>query len=187
MSFLRAVAGCSSRRLVSSMAFASGAPSSPNSAIWQAALEKYYRELEKGGISATTIDKEVWNVQSPEDLLAQIEQLRPPQSSTWTTGIKQLQPVLISLSDFAEFAAWGLGNNGKVATVLWGSLRLVAKVSAPWSMQTSPIKGLTGTTVCEASFPRCSRGNPRPSTSLAAETPIRRGTAYDGVFGKGAF
>lgn len=107
---------------------------SPTSPIWQAALEKYYGELAKGGIKAAMIDREVWNIQSPSELLAQIEKLGPVQdihSNTWSSALRQLQPVLLGLNDFAALAAWVMGMNGKVAAVLWGSIRLIIKVCFP--------------------------------------------------------
>jgi hypothetical protein len=113
----------------------SAEPRSPTSPIWQAALEKYYTELAKGGFRATAIDKEVWNIESPDDLLAQIEALGPDQetqSSSWSKAVTQLQPVLVGLGDFAALTMWMMGMNGKVATILWGSIRLIVKV---WPFQ----------------------------------------------------
>ena len=106
-------------------------PSSPRSAIWKAALDKYYGELAKGGIKASAIDKDLWNIQSPDELISQISTLEPVQSlqsSIWTKSLSQLQPVLLSLSNFAALSAWVLGLDGKVAAVLWGSIRLIIKV-----------------------------------------------------------
>lgn len=106
-------------------------PQSPTNPIWQAALEKYYSELAKGGIKAATIDKELWNIQSPDELLAQIEGLgnaQEPKLTTWTKAMTQLQPIVLGLSDFAALTAWVMGMNGKVAAVLWGSIRLIVKV-----------------------------------------------------------
>ena len=62
------------------------APPSPTSPIWEAALKKYYSELAKGGMNTAMIDKQVWDIRSPEDLLKQIEGLGnaiEPQSPTW--------------------------------------------------------------------------------------------------------
>jgi len=109
-------------------------PQSPTNPIWQAALEKYYNELAKGGIKAATINKELWNIQSPDELLTQIEGLgnaqedEPKLTTTWTKAMSQLQPILLGLSDFAALTAWVMGMNGKVAAVLWGSIRLIVKV-----------------------------------------------------------
>ncbi|OAA60362.1 tpr repeat-containing protein [Niveomyces insectorum RCEF 264] len=72
---------------------------SPTSAIWQSALQKYYDELARGGMKATAIDKDLWSMRDPEDLLAQINTLRPLP--------------------------------GKVAAVLWGSIRLIIKFAHP--------------------------------------------------------
>lgn len=101
-----------------------GESRSPTSPIWQAALEKYYGELAKGGIKANTIDKDLWNVKSPDELLAQIETLVPfqaTQSSRWSKELSRLQPVVLGLNDLVALTALAVGMNGKVAAVLWGS------------------------------------------------------------------
>ncbi|KAK0639179.1 tpr repeat-containing protein [Cercophora newfieldiana] len=110
------------------------APQSPTSHIWQAALEKYYNELAKGGMSAATIDKDVWNIRTPDELLMQIQGLgnaQEPRSPAWAKTLSQLEPVITGLSDFAALTAWVMGMNGKVAAVLWGSLRLIVKYAQP--------------------------------------------------------
>lgn len=107
------------------------APQSPTSTIWQEALKSYYDELAKGGMSSATIDKDVWSVHSLGELLAQIEGLGnggDSHSSSWAKTLSQLQPVILGLNDFAALAAWVLGMNGKMAVVLWGSIRLFVKV-----------------------------------------------------------
>lgn len=104
---------------------------SPTSPIWHAALEQYYGELAKGGVRASVINKDLWNTQSPEELLAQIEALVPVQdirSNAWAKTLAQLQPILLGINDFVTIIAWGMGMNGKVAAVLWGSIRLIIKV-----------------------------------------------------------
>ncbi|KAK0616614.1 tpr repeat-containing protein [Immersiella caudata] len=104
------------------------------SPIWQAALNKCYAELEKGGMKVVTIDKEIWSIQSLSELLTQIEGLenaQGPGSPAWTKTLSQLQPVLYGLSDFAALTAWVIGMNGKVAAVLWSSIRLLAKFALP--------------------------------------------------------
>ncbi len=104
---------------------------SPTSPIWQAVIERYYSELAKGGIKAATIDKEVWNIQRPDELIAQIGGLSPVQgiqSNVWSKVLSRLQPVLLGLNDFAALTAWVMGMNGKVAAVLWGSIRLIIRV-----------------------------------------------------------
>jgi hypothetical protein len=35
---------------------------------------------------------------------------------------------VLGLNDFVALTAWSLGMNGKVAAVLWGSIRLIIKV-----------------------------------------------------------
>lgn len=107
-------------------------PISPISPLWQAAIEKYYTELANGGIEASVIDKHLWKIQSPDELIAQIEAVgkgQATQSATWTKSLAQLRPVLLGLNDFAALASWLMGMNGKVAAVLWGSIRLIIKVS----------------------------------------------------------
>ncbi len=101
------------------------------SPIWLAALNRYYAELNKGGLKHSVIEKDLWNIESPGDLLAQIETLAPieARTKTWTGVITQLEAVLLGLNDFAAIVSWSLGMNGKVAAVLWGSIRLIIKVS----------------------------------------------------------
>ncbi|KAK4221160.1 hypothetical protein QBC38DRAFT_461780 [Podospora fimiseda] len=107
---------------------------SPTSPIWHAALEKYYSELAKGGVRASLINKDLWNIHSPEELITQIEALAPVRdvrSNAWTRALTQLQPILLSINDFVTIIAWGMGMNGKVAAVLWGSIRLIIKFAQP--------------------------------------------------------
>lgn len=82
-------------------------------------------------MKASMINKDLWNIQSPEKLLAQIEALAPVQdvrSNVWAKSLAQLQPILLGINDFLTIIAWGMGMNGKVAAVLWGSIRLIIKV-----------------------------------------------------------
>lgn len=105
--------------------------SSPMNKIWQAALSKYYLELQKGGVRGSAIDKDLWNIHGPDDLLAQIQLLAPldaTASKTWTTVLGQLKPILLGLNDFAAVVNWAFGMNGKLAAVIWGSIRLIIKV-----------------------------------------------------------
>ncbi|KAK0702012.1 tpr repeat-containing protein [Lasiosphaeria miniovina] len=107
---------------------------SPTSPIWQAAIEKYYSELAKGGVKASLINKDLWNIQGPDELIAQIEALAPVQSvrsNAWTKALTQLGPILLGINDFATIIAWGMGMNGKVAAILWGSIRLIVKFAQP--------------------------------------------------------
>ncbi|KAF4459225.1 hypothetical protein FALBO_14020, partial [Fusarium albosuccineum] len=109
-------------------------PTSPISRIWQAALEKYYTELAKGGIKASVIDKDLWKTQSPEELIAQIEAVgktQATQSSTWSQALARLRPILLGLNDFAALASEFMGMNEKIAAVLWGSIRLIIKFAQP--------------------------------------------------------
>jgi hypothetical protein len=134
---------------------------SPSSPIWQAALKKYYAELEKGGMTVATIDRKIWSIQSPGELLAQIESLENAQKpgSAWTKTLLQLQPAFYGLSDFAALTACVMGMNGKVAAVLWSSIRLLAKFVQLQSFPTASC-WLTRVPVCPACPARRGR-NPR--------------------------
>ncbi|KAI0861638.1 hypothetical protein F4860DRAFT_475715 [Xylaria cubensis] len=104
------------------------------SSIWQAALDKYYDELRKGGIKDSLIDKDLWNIETPEDLVVQIEVLAPLESrgsKTWLNALRQLRPILLGLNDFAALVAWSFGLDGKAAALIWGSIRLMIKFAQP--------------------------------------------------------
>ncbi|KAI0539986.1 hypothetical protein GGR58DRAFT_194652 [Xylaria digitata] len=116
-------------------AVASASPSQrTSSSVWQAALDKYYHELRKGGVKDSLIDKDLWNVETPEDLLVQIEALAPLEErglKIWLNTLGQLQPILLGLNDFAGLVAWSFGLDGKVAALIWGSIRLMIKFARP--------------------------------------------------------
>ena len=102
------------------------------SAIWQNAIQRYYDELGRGGIKGPAIEKDLWNVKSPMDLLEQVKNLEPPDSRAsraWLGFINRLEPILRGLNDFASITAWALGMDGRVAAVVWGSIRLILSVS----------------------------------------------------------
>jgi hypothetical protein len=106
--------------------------SKEESAIWQNAIQRYYDELRRGGIKGLAIDKDLWNIKSPMDLLEQVRNLEPPDSrasGTWLGSLRRLEPILLGLNDFTSVTAWALGMNGKVAAVVWGSIRLILNVS----------------------------------------------------------
>ena len=108
---------------------------SGDSQIWQAAVQEYYNELAKGGINGPAIDKDLWKIKSPMDLLEEIRGLQPQTtglSRAWTISLKRLEPILLSLNDFVMVTAWALGMNGRVSAVIWGSIRLILNVS--WVM-----------------------------------------------------
>ena len=44
-------------------------------------------------------------------------------------SIHKLESILLDLNDFAAVTAWALGMDGKVAAVVWGSIRLILNVS----------------------------------------------------------
>ena len=91
--------------------------------IWKAALQRYYDELANGGYNGHAIDKDLWDIKDPEELLDQIRTL--PASENAPEDLNVLKKVLLSLSDFAAVAALALGMNGRVAAVIWGSLRVL--------------------------------------------------------------
>jgi hypothetical protein len=106
--------------------------SNPPNPIWQAAIEKYYAELRQGGLKEKAISKDLWNIESPDDLLTQIEKLAPPESESskiWTRYTDRLRPTLLGLGDFMAWIALLIGMNGRVAAIMWGSIRLIVQVS----------------------------------------------------------
>lgn len=105
---------------------------SPISTRWQAAIRKYYTELAKGGIKSSVIDKDLWKTQSPDEFITQMEAVgkgQANQPTTWAQSLAQLRPILLGLNDFAALSSWLTGMNGESAAVLWGSIRLIIKVS----------------------------------------------------------
>jgi hypothetical protein len=102
------------------------------SPIWQAAIDKYYEKLRRGGVKGPTIDADLWSVHSPEELLQQIHDLAPADahaSANWMRLLRRLEPILLNLNDFAAVITVALGMNGQVAAIIWGSIRLILKVS----------------------------------------------------------
>lgn len=105
-----------------------GSKASP---IWQAAIDRYYDELKKGGVRAPAIDQDVWGIHSPDDLLKQIHDVAPADShavGTWKRFLRRLEPILFNLNDFAAVLTLALGLNGQVAAIIWGSISLIMKV-----------------------------------------------------------
>lgn len=101
------------------------------SPIWQAAIDRYYDELRKGGVRGPLIDQDVWGIHSPDDLLRQIHDITPADShgfGSWKGFLRRLEPILFSLNDFAAVLTLALGLNGQVAAIIWGSIRLIMKV-----------------------------------------------------------
>ncbi|KAJ5943339.1 Tetratricopeptide-like helical [Penicillium verrucosum] len=96
------------------------------SPIWQAAIDRYYEELRKGGVKRPTIDRDVWSIHSPDDLIQQINDFAPANSMVGT--LRRLEPILLSLNDFAAVVTLALGMQGQVAALIWGSMRLILKV-----------------------------------------------------------
>lgn len=109
-------------------------PAKEESQIWHNAIQKYYDELKKGGIKGPAIDKDLWNIKSPVDLLEEIrahESLGSSTPRTWMGSLHRLESILLGLNDFAAVTAWAMGMNGKVAAVVWGSIRLILNVRCP--------------------------------------------------------
>ncbi|PYI09529.1 TPR-like protein [Aspergillus sclerotiicarbonarius CBS 121057] len=116
------------------MALRQGSNRGDSSHIWKAAIDRYYEELRKGGVKAPTIDKEVWSIQTPDDLLKHIQNLTPTSSSTsvsWMSSLSRLKSILLTLNDFAAVLTLALGMNSQMAAVLWGSIRLILKWAQP--------------------------------------------------------
>ncbi|KAJ5706896.1 Tetratricopeptide-like helical [Penicillium malachiteum] len=108
-----------------------GSKASP---IWQAAIDRYYDELRKGGVRAPAIDQDVWGIHSPDDLLKQIHDVAPADSNaagTWKRFLRRLEPILFNLNDFAAVLTLALGLNGQVAAIIWGSISLIMKFARP--------------------------------------------------------
>jgi hypothetical protein len=101
--------------------------------IWQVAIDRYYSQLEEGGMKRTpVIEKDLWAIESPNVLIEEIQQMVPQESTlsnVWMTVLPKVEPMLSSLNDFAAVVAWSLGMNGRVGAILWGSIRLLLKVS----------------------------------------------------------
>ena len=107
-------------------------PEPTDNQIWQNAIQQYYSELRKGGIKGPSIDRDLWKIETPSDLLEEIRTIEPPDSKIsriWIGSLRRLEPVLLGLNDFTAVTAWALGMNGRVAAVIWGSIRLLLNVS----------------------------------------------------------
>ncbi|PLB54771.1 hypothetical protein P170DRAFT_421425 [Aspergillus steynii IBT 23096] len=50
------------------------------SSIWQAAIDRYYAELRRGGVKGPAIDHDLWRIHSPDDLFQQSNALSPADS-----------------------------------------------------------------------------------------------------------
>lgn len=123
------------------------------SAIWQNAIQRYYDELGRGGIKGPAIEKDLWNIKSPMDLLEQVRNLEPPDSRAsraWLGSLHRLEPILLGLNDFASVTAWALGMDGRVAAVVWGSIRLILNVSGYSVLGYSSAKRRQERTPCSA-------------------------------------
>ena len=132
---------------------------SHTSPIWQAAIDKYYDELRKGGVRGPIIDQDVWGIHSPDDLLQQIRDITPADSQgfrSWKGFLRRLQPILFNLNDFAAVLTLTLGMNGQVAAIIWGSISLIMKVGYSDSFEAS-CDDVLSYIVCATSTPRSPR------------------------------
>jgi hypothetical protein len=101
-------------------------PTGQDNKFWKAALQRYYDELANSGYKAHAIDKGLWDIKDPEELLDQIKTF--PASERAPEDLNALKKALLGLSDFAAVAALALRTNGRVAAVIWGSIRLLLVV-----------------------------------------------------------
>lgn len=109
------------------------ADSAPHvSPIWQATIDKYYEELRREGVKAPAVDQDLWSIHTPDDLLQQIQPLTPQGSTppaNWMWSLRRLKSIILNINDFVAVIKLVLGMNGQVATIIWGSIRLILKVS----------------------------------------------------------
>ena len=106
-------------------------PVSPGSPLWRAALERYYNELRKGGVSEVAVNRNLWKTRSAAELISQLNALTPADSRSaqaWSSAIHKLQSVVLALNDFAAVLTIAFGINGKITALIWGSIRLMFKV-----------------------------------------------------------
>lgn len=100
--------------------------------IWQTAINNHLERLKKGGVTPT-LDEAVWSIDSPNDLLRQIQDILPQNAQfleSWIKSLQKLEPVLLKLNDFAAILTLALGRNSQIAAVMWGSIRLILTVSS---------------------------------------------------------
>ena len=71
---------------------------SPTNPVWKAAIERYYGELAKGGIKASTIDKDLWDVRGPDELIRLSREISTAET---VAALKDFQSLQI-LSDPAR-------------------------------------------------------------------------------------
>lgn len=107
---------------------AAAEPQALASPIWKTALERYFAETRKGGIKNAVIENHLWTVHTPENLFNGIEVIVPPNtepSISWARVLKKLKPGMLGLNLFAAIIIRAFGMEGKVAALLWGSIRLI--------------------------------------------------------------
>jgi hypothetical protein len=93
--------------------------------IWKTALQKYYDELAKGGCKFHALNKDLWSIKDPEELLSRVRSI-PGYGRAQEHDV--LGEVLQKLSDFAAVVALASEMDDQVAAVLWGSIRILLVV-----------------------------------------------------------
>ena len=100
--------------------------------MWRAAVDKFYKQLDDGGIKRTSMISEVlWKIESPDVLIEETQKYMIQDSHNsyiWTTELPKLKPILSDLNDFAAITACSAGMDNRVAVLLWGSMTLLFKV-----------------------------------------------------------
>lgn len=102
------------------------------SPVWQSALDRYYREVQKGGMKESAFGKDFWDLTSPEALIEQITAVPPEETlknASQASWLMQLKPVLLGFNDFIAIVSLSLGMDGRAAALLWGSIRMIIKVT----------------------------------------------------------
>lgn len=107
-------------------------PAGPANHIWQQVVADYYNELDEHGIEPSPIDRDLRRIQTPQDLLPLVEALK--EATTAPDGalrhsMAQPKTLLSSLNDYAAVTSCIMGINIGVVAVLWGSAKLIMKVS----------------------------------------------------------
>lgn len=104
----------------------------PVKPIWQIAVDKFYGQLDDGGIKKTPMNEHVlWKIKGPDVLIEETQKLMTQEShisEVWTTVLPKLKPVLSDLDDFVTVITRLAGMDGRVAAFLWGSMKLLFKV-----------------------------------------------------------
>lgn len=92
---------------------------------WQLSIDRYYLELMKGGVYTRDIDHRLWNTHSYEDLADQIQAGRYMDSKSFEDLIDLLR---YDIECFVKVVTSVMEGEDRVATVIWGSIRLILEV-----------------------------------------------------------